>query len=111
MLLAGAAFISGYKTGLRVGEEFGVKSTHHTLAVMKSHIPAGVELTQHVHSYDHDSLLVSGIATVKVGDSEKQYEGPHMLKIPSGVEHKVTSQTNCEWWCMHEIDENGNIVL
>jgi hypothetical protein len=37
--------------------------------------------------------------------------GPAMLKVKAGVEHKVIAETDCEWWCMHDVDENGDLKL
>jgi quercetin dioxygenase-like cupin family protein len=81
------------------------------MAVMKSKIPAGTMLVQHVHNYDHDSMLVSGVATVTADDTVTMRKGPALLRIAAGIAHKVEAHTDCEWWCMHEIDEAGNIAL
>jgi quercetin dioxygenase-like cupin family protein len=103
--------LTAYATGLTVGADRGVKSTHHMLAVMKSFIPAGTELTQHVHDYDHDSLLVSGSVILHQYGRMKRIDAPKLIKIPAQVEHKIVSITDAEWWCMHEIDETGNVIL
>jgi quercetin dioxygenase-like cupin family protein len=91
--------------------EYGVESTNHVLAVKKTMIPAGVELTQHVHDYAHDSLLVTGIVKVYTGSKSNIYEAPVLIRIPEGIQHKILAISDAEWWCMHEIDDNGDVVL
>jgi quercetin dioxygenase-like cupin family protein len=86
-------------------------STHHVLAVLKIKISAGEDLEQHVHEYDHDSWLPYGIVTLTANGVSEVHEGPKMLKIPAGVKHNLFANSDCEWWCMHEIDEKGNVVL
>jgi quercetin dioxygenase-like cupin family protein len=86
-------------------------STHHVIAVLKIKISAGERLQQHVHEYDHDSLLVSGRITVTANGVRTDYQGPALLRVPAGVQHELFAHTECEWRCMHEIDEKGNVVL
>lgn len=72
-----------------------------------SHIKAGAELTKHTHSYDHPSILLSGIAYLYIGEQEKIIEGPKMLKVSAGVEHRVKALTDLVWICAHETDDKN----
>jgi quercetin dioxygenase-like cupin family protein len=86
----------------------GVKVTHHFdigAYRKETHIPAGVELQQHVHPHDHISVLESGTALVKFGDKEMEITGPKWIGIKNGIKHSVTAVTDVVWWCVHITDE------
>jgi len=72
-----------------------------------SHIPAGRHLTQHVHTYDHASHLVSGIADVSMdgGETWANYIAPATLLIKAGIAHEVIAVTDIRWFCVHVTDE------
>lgn len=67
-------------------------------------IPAGVELTQHRHKFDHLSILASGVVDVECGGAVTRHIGPMCLMVPAGVAHKVTAITATVWYCIHASD-------
>lgn len=68
-------------------------------------IPAGESHDQHVHTYDHLSILASGTAWVTVDDKTECFTGPVCLTIAAGKSHKVTALTDIHWFCVHSTDE------
>lgn len=88
-------------------EQHGITVVHHFSEreyAKETHIPAGVELTQHRHKFSHLSVLASGTATVSVGDGASVYEAPACINIPAGVAHKVRAWTDVVWFCIHATD-------
>ena len=71
----------------------------------ETRIPAGVTLTQHVHKYDHLSILSSGTAVVMVDGVSTPYTGPRFLNIVAGKAHSVTAVTDVLWFCVHATEE------
>lgn len=91
-------------------EANGVEIKHHFAAgtyIKETLIPAGVTLTQHVHSYDHSSVLVSGVAIVEVNGVAITYDKPQILTIKAGKNHKVTAITDVLWLCIHATDDKN----
>lgn len=90
----------------------GVKISHlfgGGVYAKETRIPAGVFLQQHVHKYDHLSILASGRALVEVEGSVSEFSGPACLVIKAGKSHKVTAVTDAVWYCVHatsSIDES-----
>lgn len=86
-------------------EELGVEITHHFVSdevySKRTHIPAGLKLTQHIHPYDHASALISGTVLLEVDGVGREVTGPSMLMIEAGKAHSVTALTNAVWHCMH----------
>lgn len=95
-------------------EANGVVIKHHFAAgiyVKETFIPAGISLMQHVHSYAHLSVLVSGKAIVKINGKQKVYEGYHILNVESGKKHKVLAISDVVWLCIHATnDKNPDTV-
>ena len=83
--------------------------THHWVAEevysKRTHIAAGLKLTQHVHPYDHASALVSGAVLLEVDGEKREITGPAMLMIEAGKEHSVTALTDVVWHCIHITDD------
>jgi len=89
-------------------DEAGVGIVHHFAAGLyakETHIPAGIKLTQHVHQFDHLSLLASGDVLVRADGWVEQYKGPAMLTIRAGVVHEVEAVTDAAWFCLHGTSE------
>lgn len=72
--------------------------------------PAGRVIGSHKHVYEHYSILCSGIATVHMdGDTSKRYDGPSVMIVPAGVEHRIEANTEIVWFCVHGTTETENI--
>lgn len=87
--------------------DHGVEIVHHFVGGLyckETHIPAGVELTQHVHPFDHLSVLAKGKVAVLVDGVESIYQAPAFLTIKGGSAHKVTALTDVTWGCLHATD-------
>jgi len=85
-------------------EQHGVKVVHHFSEreyAKETHIPAGIELTQHRHKFSHLSVLASGRAIVEMNGLANEHEGPACLTIGAGAAHKVTAITDVVWYCIH----------
>ncbi len=86
----------------------GVGIFHHFsggVYAKQTHIPAGVSLTQHVHSFDHLSILASGSVMVRADGWVESYTGPAAIEIKAGVAHEVEALTDATWFCVHKTDE------
>ena len=68
-------------------------------------IPAGVELLQHSHAFDHLSILATGSVVVRVNGESTPYVGPACIVIKAGIPHAVKATTNAVWYCIHATDE------
>lgn len=91
-------------------ESGGVKIKHHFsdgVYIKETFIPAGISLTQHIHSYDHASVLVSGVAIVEVNGVAITYDHPTVLQIEAGKKHKVTAVADVIWLCIHATDDKN----
>lgn len=85
-----------------------VEVTHHFnggLYTKEIKIPAGVIFGKHIHSFDHQSILVSGAAIITVDGVSKSYMGPTILNIKAGSEHMVECITDVVWLCQHVTDK------
>lgn len=60
-------------------------------------IPAGYQLEQHKHRFEHLSLLASGRALV----NGEAYHGPAVIVIPALTPHSIVALSNCIWFCVH----------
>lgn len=86
---------------------FGVGIVHHFVGGLyckETHIPAGVKLTQHVHAFDHLSILATGRVLVTVDGEDTEHTGPAFLTIKAGKAHEVTALTDTVWACLHATD-------
>jgi quercetin dioxygenase-like cupin family protein len=92
----------------------GVGIQHHfSSGVYAKHttIPKDTVLTQHVHPYDHLSILASGTVSVKVENEINIITGPACLTIAAHKEHSVTAITDATWFCIHAVsDDNPETV-
>lgn len=67
-------------------------------------LPPNITFAQHRHTFDHQSLLVTGTAIVEVDGNATTYTGPVELTIKARKIHSVTPLTPCEWHCIHKTD-------
>ena len=70
----------------------------------ETRIPAGFILVQHKHTFDHLSIVGSGIVQVTVGDKTDTVVAPACLTIKAGSEHRVHAVTDTVWYCIHATD-------
>ena len=68
------------------------------------HLPAGYTFEQHRHSFDHQSVLVSGTAIIEVDGVKTEHTGPAILNIEAHKVHSVTPLTPVVWLCQHVTD-------
>lgn len=87
--------------------EHNVGIVHHFVGGLyckETSIPAGVKLTQHVHAFDHLSVLAQGAVIVTVGGVSREYAAPAFLTIAAGKAHEVEALTDVVWGCLHATD-------
>ena len=65
------------------------------------HLPVGYSFPQHRHSFDHQSVLVSGSAVVEVDGIATEHTGPAILNITAKKVHTITPLTPVVWLCQH----------
>ena len=71
----------------------------------------GVEVPQHVHKYDHTSMVARGcVALYKNGVYEGIFKAPTGITIKAGVAHRfVILEDNTIIYCIHNVTK-GNAV-
>lgn len=67
-------------------------------------LPALTKIEQHVHTYDHMSILISGKATLVAGTEVTEHTGPAFLEIKAGVKHTIIAEEATLWACIHSTD-------
>jgi quercetin dioxygenase-like cupin family protein len=75
------------------------------LYAKETHIPAGMRLGKHTHSYTHFSILAKGSVVVRSGKDWATYEAPACIEIKADIEHEVQALTDATWYCVHSTDE------
>lgn len=68
-------------------------------------ISAGHTLVQHIHKFDHLSILAAGTARVIVDGAETEYHAPSCVLIAGGKRHGLQAVTDIVWYCIHATDE------
>lgn len=68
-------------------------------------IRQGMYAEQHIHKYDHLSILASGTVLLEVDGDAIEKTGPACLTIRAGSAHKITALTDAVWFCIHATDE------
>jgi len=84
-----------------------VKITHHFGAgtyIKQIELEAGECVGKHTHTFDHLSILVSGMVHLKAGGITRILEGHHVLAITANVAHEVTAIKPSVWLCTHATD-------
>ena len=94
--------LNGLGVGIDAFEGGGV-------SVMEARIPKGTWLGQHVHDYEHLSILASGVAKVEFEDRVEVITAPACITIPAGHKHRVTAITDVVWYCVHTTSEAEKI--
>jgi quercetin dioxygenase-like cupin family protein len=70
----------------------------------ETRIPAGFILVQHKHTFDHLSIVGSGIVQVTSDGVTSTVTAPACLTIKAGTEHRVHAITDAVWYCVHATD-------
>lgn len=88
--------------------DLGVEIIHHFSDreyAKEARIKAGRRLVQHMHPFDHLSVLASGTAIVEIDGARTTHVGPTCLRITKGKAHGVEAVTDVVWFCIHGVDE------
>ena len=65
-------------------------------------------IEQHVHKYDHMSVLTEGCAIVWKGDEQTTYYAPAIIEIKAGIKHSVQAVNGrVVWLCIHATQETS----
>lgn len=90
----------------------GVELTHHFgddgsgVYIKETHIPAGVRLVMHTHTFTHKSVLSAGKVLLTVGDQPAEVvTAPAVLTVYQGEPHSVEAIEPSVWLCIHASDE------
>ena len=68
-------------------------------------IKEGFEILSHKHTFDHLSILSSGIAIVEVDGESQTYYAPAVIEIKAGEVHKIEAINGpAVWFCIHGTD-------
>ena len=84
------------------------------IRIEANHLPkTGMLVYQHVHEYDHTTLVASGaVRAWASGERLGDFTAPSMLFIAAGELHHFESLTdNTVFYCLHNVERSaGNIV-
>lgn len=69
------------------------------------HIPAGMWLQKHQHTFTHFSILARGKVAVTAGDVQTIYQAPACIEIKANVSHELEALQDSTWYCVHAVDE------
>ena len=89
--------------------ELGCDVTHYLLDDLYAKqisIKAGDEFPQHIHPYDHLSILAAGRVELYVSGVMQVLDAPACIEIKAEVHHRVVAVTDVLWYCIHAIREN-----
>lgn len=65
----------------------------------------GAQIVQHVHKYDHLSVIPrSGRVELTVDGKVQTLVGPCSVVIKAGQQHSLRALTPCLWQCIHIVD-------
>jgi quercetin dioxygenase-like cupin family protein len=73
---------------------------------------AGRVIGSHKHTYDHYSILCTGLVKVEYDGGEVEwYESGDAITVPAGVEHRITAISDIVWFCIHGVDDADDVAL
>lgn len=81
--------------------------THHFgggVYAKETRIPAGYVLGKHTHTFDHLSILASGVVQLTVDGESRSITGPACVVIEADKTHELKAVTNTVWYCVHATD-------
>ena len=64
-------------------------------------IPANNLLVQHIHKFDHLSILAMGSVELVVDEVKTVIHAPACLTIKAGKHHGIRTLTDAVWYCIH----------
>jgi mannose-6-phosphate isomerase-like protein (cupin superfamily) len=67
-------------------------------------IPAGNWLVQHIHHFDHLSILAQGSVELITEETTVKITAPACITLRAGIHHGVRSLTDVIWYCIHATD-------
>ena len=73
--------------------------------IRQAMIPSGYRIKKHTHTYDHFSILASGVVSVLANGVMTAYYAPACIKIDKDVEHEVLALMDSTWFCIHGTTE------
>ncbi|MBA0085014.1 MAG: hypothetical protein HRJ53_08460 [Acidobacteria bacterium Pan2503] len=72
----------------------------------------GIEVPQHVHKYNHATLLTLGMVRIwRDGELWGDFRAPHILEIQAGIAHRFVSLTPAVLYCIHNVARTGEVEL
>lgn len=84
-------------------------TSHHFsdgLYAKEIHVPEGMMVAQHKHTFSHLSVLAKGKVVVVVeGEEPKVVTAPACLDIRANTIHGIKALTDVVWFCIHATDE------
>lgn len=83
-----------------LGGEVGIYSAGGVMAKVYG-IPAKTQIEQHVHTYDHLSILISGKAHFIVEGEHTELNGPAFITVEAGKKHTIIAETDSLLACIH----------
>ena len=71
-------------------------------------LEAGEMVVQHVHEYDHATLVAAGTVRAWFDDVDQgEITAPHIVKVVGGVRHKFWAKTTAVLYCVHNLRGEG----
>ena len=67
-------------------------------------IPAGMQLVQHAHKFEHLSILAQGTVEMIIDGCRRVVHAPACLTIQQNKHHGVKALTDTVWFCVHSTD-------
>lgn len=84
-------------------------TSHHFsdgLYAKEIHVPEGMMVVQHKHTFSHLSVLAQGKVVVVIDGEEPQIiTAPACLDIRANTNHGIKALTDVVWFCIHATDE------
>ena len=74
-------------------------------------IPMGKMVIQHIHEYDHLSILGNGKVNVLVEGVLTTYHSGSCITIKAGLRHAITALDDSIWFCIHKAEEQEPALL
>jgi quercetin dioxygenase-like cupin family protein len=75
------------------------------LYAKEAHLPAGMKLEKHQHTFTHFSILAKGCVMVFADGKPEMYFAPACIEIKANVTHEIEAIESSVWYCVHATDE------
>ena len=89
-------------------DQTDLRTVHHFssgIYAKQMHLPKGHVAVSHKHSYDHLSILATGVVTVQTDEGSRIHRAPACIEIKAGVNHAITALEDVTWFCIHATEE------